>query len=500
MSAYLRISVTFLDPRFHGRGDRGRPEWPPSPLRLFQAMVAANADRLDDIATVRGLEWLERQTPPIILAPDFEIGSPFRLSVPNNSMDLVGTAWSKGNYFGTGDSNPATHRTMKTVRPVKMQDGETLFYLWPMGDESEIDSVAVNALIDAANRMVALGWGIDLVVGQGARIEASQLNSLPGECWKPTLPTTNSVQRVLVSGTLRELRRRHDTFLNRVGEDGFIPPDPLSAFELSGYRRMTDPVQQPYAILELGCDDGRLYPYSQRKLIHIAGMVRHLAIEAMKKSPPADVPDDWVESFVAGHANNSDGPHQQFSYLPLPSIGHHYSDQAVRRVMITAPIGCDAWLNHLVTRIQGLQLIPKGNEFGKSSPPALVRVSHDPVANQYLKPANQWDSVTPVILPGHDDHKPRKTESLIRKALSTAGIEPDCEFTWSAHSRFRKSFSAHKYDRRKQPSGYLRPDHLPTQTSVHLSIKFPEGVKMPGPIAIGAGRHCGFGLMGARPG
>ncbi|MBX9622589.1 MAG: type I-U CRISPR-associated protein Cas5/Cas6, partial [Gemmataceae bacterium] len=45
MGSSFCVSVTFLDPAFHGRGDGGEPEWPPSPLRLFQAVVAAAAAR-----------------------------------------------------------------------------------------------------------------------------------------------------------------------------------------------------------------------------------------------------------------------------------------------------------------------------------------------------------------------------------------------------------------------------------------------------------------------
>lgn len=38
-------SFTLLDAAFHGRGDDGEPEWPPSPLRAFQALRAAAAAR-----------------------------------------------------------------------------------------------------------------------------------------------------------------------------------------------------------------------------------------------------------------------------------------------------------------------------------------------------------------------------------------------------------------------------------------------------------------------
>src|SRR6185437_13089146 len=47
MSSALCLTLRFLDsvPRFHGRGDDGNPEWPPSPLRFFQALVSAAATR-----------------------------------------------------------------------------------------------------------------------------------------------------------------------------------------------------------------------------------------------------------------------------------------------------------------------------------------------------------------------------------------------------------------------------------------------------------------------
>jgi CRISPR-associated protein Csb2 len=133
MCDFVRISVTFLDSRFHGRGDDEAPEWPPSPLRLVQAIVASNFDRIDnDGPLVEALRWLERRPPPRIVAPRCVFGAAYRLSVPNNAMDLVGKAWVAGNYFGTGDLNPASHRAMKTVRPTLMFEGDTVHYLWAM--------------------------------------------------------------------------------------------------------------------------------------------------------------------------------------------------------------------------------------------------------------------------------------------------------------------------------------------------------------------------------
>jgi CRISPR-associated protein Csb2 len=57
----------------------------------------------------------------------------------------------------------------------------------------------------------------------------------------------------------------------------------------------------------------------------------------------------------------------------------------------------------------------------------------------------------------------------------------------------RHCLSAHKYDRDGRHTGYHRPAHLKDLTAMHVRLEFEDVVC--GPITIGAGRHCGFGLM-----
>ena len=499
MSDYFCISVTFPGTRFHGRRDGGEPEWPPSPLRLLQAIVAANANDMDtDEELGRALSWLEKQEPPVIIAPRHRLEAPYCLSVPNNAMDIVAKAWVRGNYFGGNDANPATHRAMKTVRPIHMLDGDTVHFAWRFSESSTLPVSLAEKLTGAARRIVALGWGIDVAIGNGASLSSQQLRELSGEVWVPTTPTTPSVLRVPVEGSVTAFKERYAAFLRRICETGFMPVEPLTRFDIAGYRRATDQVANPHVTFEMRHDDDSFCAYSQRQLVHIAGMVRHLVKEAMAKSPPPDVGADWVEQYVVGHQANNNRQHQQFSYLPLPSVSirHRYGDQLVRRVMIAAPIGHDAWLEHLARRLAGQCLKPeRGDEFGDKGPPTLKRVYKDDGVYPYTAVAKTWASVTPVILPGHDDRKPAKTRKLIEKALAQARVEQPCEFEWSPYSHFPKSLSAHKYDKDKRPVGYIRPDHLLTQTAVHMRLRFANPV--PGPLAIGAGRHCGLGLFAA---
>jgi CRISPR-associated protein Csb2 len=212
-------------------------------------------------------------------------------------------------------------------------------------------------------------------------------------------------------------------------------------------------------------------------------MTRRAAIQAMKDEEPGA----WVNSFVAGHRTGKKGEHKQFSYIPLASIGHEQADAMIRRVMIAAPFGEDARLRQLAEHLDGVQLEVEGGGEG----PVLHRLRDDGVVRRYLGPSKEWASVTPVILPGHDDHKPAKTVKLVEKALDQSGIEQACEFRWGVMPHFKNCLTAHK--RGEGGNGYFRPDHLEALTAVHVRLTFQHEVR--GPLFIGAGRHCGFGVM-----
>src|SRR5207248_1360973 len=159
------------------------------------------------------------------------------------------------------------------------------------------------------------------------------------------------------------------------------------------------------------------FRYAQERMVHVAGMVRHLAIGLMSVSPPETVgnPAEWVRSYVAGHCDDEAKQHRQFSYLPLPSIGMAHTDPSVRRVMIAAPLGDDRLLEHLAKLLAGQRIKPTA-ETRMNQLPTLVRAQEDAVIGRYVHGGSTWASVTPVILPGHDDHKPQKTRKLILKA------------------------------------------------------------------------------------
>lgn len=495
MDAVLCITIRYLQPFAHGRGDTGEPEWPPSPLRMFQALIAASAGRWNQrdviVFAVPAIEWLESLPPPqIVAATGTPSLSPYRLYVPDNTTDIAAKAWLRGR-------DEIVSRTDKDTCPTHLVD-DAIHYLYPIDAPDSYIESNIAAISLAARSITHLGWGIDMAFGDAKRITSQQANELSGNRWNTS--ATGTAYRTPRIGSLKDLMRKHTGTLHRFGADGARPVPPLCAFQITQYRIASDVIAPPHAVFKLLDDNDDTYRHPHSKLIHIAGMIRHVAIDAMKRNPPRGVidPETWVERYVAGHRDKADARlnavHSQLSYIPLPSMGHPHTDPGVRRLMIVAPIGDDAILEHVARQLDGMQLRPE-NPADLPGPVFLQRVRHDNIAGFYTRASNAWASFTPVILPGHDDHKSDKTHKLIEKALAQSGIEQACEFQWSPFSQFPKSYSAHKYNKFKQLAGYIRPDHLQNLTSVHLVLKFSHPV--PGPLAIGAGRHCGFGLMAA---
>ncbi len=513
MPRYLCLSVRFLDPAFHGRGEGAECEWPPSPLRLFQALVAAAAARWRGPGQFPSyarpaLAWLEEAGDPLIVAPPAVEGVPYRLSVPNNAMDVVARAWCRGNLSNVGDANPATHRSMKTVRPMHLNGTDTpehdaVHYLWELSDAAQVECEQhAEVLFAAARSVVALGWGIDMAIGTGKLLSPEDADRLPGERWRPG--TAALRLRVPRRGTLSALLGRHEAFLQRLPpEGGFVPVPPLTTFEQVGYRRDTDPRARPFAAFALLDPQAeRFYARdSVRGTPAVAGMLRHATAAAAALHRP-DAPG-WVDTFVLGHGDGAGQratTDQRLAYLPLPTIEERRHAGrlqrvvgSIRRVLVVEPAGGRgaelAWVRQ---RLPGQPLVDERS----GRPVALLSLlpGSDPRLRWYMGPADAWTTVTPVVLPGHDDGQPAKTERLLRKAVVQAGYPPTlaqaAELEWRAAGFVMGVGLA---------GDYTSPAYLRRYPKYHVHLRWRDAMGQPlqvrGPLALGAGRYLGLGLF-----
>lgn len=534
MPSHFGLTIRFLAPVFHGRRGDGVPEWPPSPLRAFQALVAgaSTACRGKSLQprTRAALEWLASQPPPALVAPAGVPGSGYRLSVPHNAMDLVARARSRGSASESRDANPATHRTMKLVRPMWLMNGDSLHYLWSL-PESVTDDVRghIEVLDRMARSVVALGWGIDIVAAQAGVFTDDEADALAGERWLPNGAESNDGLRVPVPGTLADLDRRYDGFLRRIGPAGFTPPPPLSVFKTIAYRRATDPSHRPVVAFSIAQLDGHGFrPFdTARRALTVVGMTRHAVKLAAEVAGWSEAK---IRSVVLGHAEQAGNPEHiavgpgRFAYLPVPSIEARGSGSAtmlgsVRRLMITSfDPSCEPDIRWAEEALGGRQLV---DEDRRKPVAVLVPLpTGDNVIRRYVSPAASWATVTPVVLPGYDDpahyrrrlHRgtsaeeqkqllgrlARRIDALLRKAIMQAGfadvLARYAEIEWR---------SAGFWPGAELSGRYGVPDHLRRFPRLHVRLRWRDAqggpVRAPGPICLGGGRYLGVGLFAAEP-
>ena len=510
MSTVLCLTLRFLDPvpQFHGRGDDGDPEWPPSPLRFFQAIVSAAASRWRDDQfrdyALPALKWLEKIQPSVVTPHVAAESFGYRMYVPNNSGDLMTAAWARGDT----ETSMAKFRVEKDVRPTNLRD-EAIRFLFPLPDGN---CPHLDILQTAARSVTHLGWGIDMVAGNAELLTETQVAELPGEVWRASTDQFGTALRVPKEGTLEALIKKHQKFLSRLSDGGFKPVPPLSTFRVVGYRRATEPSPQRIAAFTLLKPDasGMKSFDSLRRTRDIAGMIRNAV---------ASVADNqkWTKErinvFVHGKTPDGSKPSSgatipdRFQYLPLPTINHALGRvESIRRVLIAAPSNCVQEIDWARRAMAGAELV---NHNGVEALLTILPRS-DWVMKQYVEPSRTWTTVTPVILPGYDDpdHLRRKIkkgvdaetqkrylsrlsarmEELLRKAFRQAGYSSELieqtELDWCEVGFCRGVELA---------SRYLPPDNLNSSPRIHVRIRFPTAVR--GPIAVGSGRFRGFGLF-----
>src|SRR5262249_6225660 len=157
----LNLTVTFAAYRYHGRNDKDDLEIPPSPSRLFQALIAGShcgaygvvhAEKRD-----RALQWLEPLEPPVIEIPACrETGRGITNYVPNNDNQIQLAHVPNSGHV----------RTAKSFLAIVFPAGNALLYRWHFESSQEADENA--AVICSMARLVThLGQHQDTVYVRG---------------------------------------------------------------------------------------------------------------------------------------------------------------------------------------------------------------------------------------------------------------------------------------------------------------------------------------------
>ena len=482
MIRFLLLSIRFLDDRYHGLTDNGeRAEWPPSPFRVFQALVAGNARGPTLSDSIRlALRWLETLNPPDIIAPQSQQGQVLLTYVLNNVSD---------SNLNSRAPKTIRSRAPKTIRPTLLNGDRLVQYAWKFdASQPDADEYA-EVLKDAARHINALGWGIDLAIGRGDIVE--HLPS-PTEARVQYRPTATVLVggldlRVPRPGSLISLEQAYSDFLKRYESPGITKLE--SAGAIYEPHRYVVGTTRPNVALRLVNPDGDTASVRHQLIAPLVGMIRALA---NRPHVVGSLGQDIIDREIKGHPKENTG--DRVSILPLPTIRKGPTDGRIRRVMLAQPFESDGalcdWLGRL---FEGQELTPLSDE-DRFPPIFLERVSRqDTVLPYYLGISRVWASVTPVLLPGYDDRKEHRgdnqkrlarAEQLVRKALRHVGINVPGHIELSRVPYWTGSLHAREYRPRERLVHYPR---------WHVRLTFDR--PWTGPLAIGAGRHCGFGVF-----
>ena len=551
MKQFLCIQVRFLRSSCHGRGDGGVPEWPPSPLRLFQALVAAASSRwgwgkqIDsaaDDSAADFLRWLERLPAPEIFAPPARRTAPFRLYVPNNTADLAVPSWKKGSQSDLKDVEKYQKmRTEKDVRSHQIEnEGEDapVSFVWPIEKLDGDPSLHIGRLKDAAASLTHLGWGIDMAAADARLLSAEEVEKLPGESYQPVDEETGFQLRVPIPGTFEALKKRHHKFLNRIEIEGkkqtFQPVPDLTTFCKRYYlspNKSRKPRVAAFALLPEQNTSARFQAFDPvEQGTAVAAMVRHLV-----SKPEFHKQLGWQSKDLAmlhghGETENDDRSHQPVSgprlaILPLPSLegrGQGRVLGSIRRVLLTIMRGDEkspAKLDEVQRLLSGRILRPNSND-RRTLSAILSPIYEDKVVREYLRPAKSWASVTPIVLPGFDDPgglrrklRPpqvenlsakekkeilgkleKRIEDLLRKAIRHAGYSTEMAENAKLYWRGTGFWPGTALAGKSFVPPYLRPFRR-----LHVRIDWRDSkgklIEVNGPVCLGGGRFLGMGLF-----
>lgn len=492
----LLVEVRFHEGRYHGEGDRfnggghtpspaDADGWPPSPGRLFQALVAAAARgarlRDDDRAA---LEWLEKQAPPRVAAPPARRGKAVKLYVPNNDLDQKG-----------GDPGRISEiRTEKWWRPWFFDHEVPVLYVW------DIDSAGVcraERICTVAIRLYQLGRGIDMAWAGGRILDRNEANVLleshPGQV---RTSSGSGVTAALCQGTLdslvwryRENRKRLSVVCAGRSHRQLFTKPPKAVFDRIGY---DSPARRQHFDLRNSQDE-----FVPRPLYSVAPLVTGLLREAARRLQDA-FPDRHMEfeRLIIGRGAGPSDLSQRMRLLPVPSIGTEHADLSVRRVVVEVPAACPFRVDDLEWAFAGLRL--KDLRTGENLSARLTSTEDSGMASRFAREATDFWSITPVALSVRVPRRhgtiadadtrvrqERRVAGSVVQALRHAGIH-----TKPTDIRVQRE----PFHRRGALAGSFALGSRFSRAALwHVRLRFRK--KVPGPLVIGNGRFCGLGLM-----
>jgi len=501
MTLYLAIHVRAHEGRYYGEGDD-----PPSPFRLFQALVAgAGISGPIDQQTGEALTWLERlPDAPIVASPRLTHGQAVTMFMPNNDLDKF-----KGDVRNIGKTRTDT----KVWRPRHFDAMVPWIYVWPITADGEVHANTICALCE---KLYQLGRGVDMAWAWGDVLDEALLNArlaeYEGIVLRPS-PGDGRLLAVPCEGSFRSLVDRHGAARFQRRSDGErvsgLHPDAMFVQQPKPiYRQLSyeSPPARHLFQLRSSTDSERLVAWPLEGASSLVVAAREAARACLTKAMPNRVHD--VDRYLVGRkpdGSNAVPPENRIRIIPIPSIGMHYADRAIRRLLVEVPAACPLRSEDVRWAFSGAALFD--SDTGEVKDILLSPTAEDDMLRHYGLGvgARVFRSVTPVVLP--EDGKRRRIEPSRKLAEAKHGLERVVEISRARagvvqalrHGGVTAKVESIRLQREPFQSVGSRVEAFAEGTRFakerlwHVEIAFGEPVK--GPLVLGDGRFLGLGLM-----
>lgn len=472
------------------------PEWPPHPVRLIAALVAAAAALPDaDRDAARGA------VKALCAAP-----APF-IAAPQVGRDPDGLA-TVAAFRGASQWAPRNHQLSELgsgVHPRDLGRGRAAVHKGgvAIGDEIVVFSWSVvldeaqqRALVRAAEEVAFLGTSRSPVLVQVRRAAGPPPHA---GTWRPA-DRGGAEVRVPVPGLLDVLDAWHARRTAPAGRGGkpatagLVPPATLGRLQSYAHGPAAGGAEHDPSwwgsMLIVAVD-----PSSTVRPRGMASYAFARALRGALLSRYADAgrPGEAPEVLRARGAT----PH--VAVVPLPWVGHRHANGAVLGAAIVLPhrSRLSSVLEQVTPVERGLRALVAGEARPSVGTPGVGDVLLAPVpqrpqltltAERWRRASRLWSTVTPVV---HSRYRRNKHgESLLEQVTADCrdvGLPAPRAVELRRRSRFRGAPEG--IARRDLPEEWKGPLRGPV---AHLDLEFDDPVV--GPVLLGRARHFGLGL------
>ena len=511
MNQTILISVRFHDGRYHGAGD-----WPPSPARLFQALVAASPKSNDALERTSraALAWLEQLDAPVIAAPRMHEGQHVSLFVPNNDLDAKG-----GDIRRIAEVRSAT----KHIRPRLFDSSIPLIYAWRVDAEND-DQQHAESVCRIADGLYQLGRGIDMAWAIAEVLSEAEaehrLAEYQGLIYRPSDKGEGTALNCPERGSLESLEIRNKAGAQRFNrvQSGRTVRTEFSNAPKPRFRSVAYNSPAIHLLFDLRRTTDAGSPFAPWPLKGTAALVQKLRDGAVAKLTQQSLSGHFdaalVSKVLVGRDATESDKGRRLRIVPLPSIGHPQVNRGIRRVLVIVPPDCPIRADDVAWAFAGLEIqapaVDKDTGELLSSPVELVRSGDESMLKYYGMgdkglSSHLWRSVTPLALP--DSTKRRRIDPEKLKEEAKNGSERQREH----HSAMHGVAQALRHAGLRQRIANLRVQREPFEAKGERAEAFADGTRfskhqlwhveieftepLSGPVVLGNGRYCGLGLM-----